>query len=193
MAYLTNTDLKTYLNVTGSTDDTLLTTLIAAAQKAVENYARRVFEAASDSDRYFTVGVDTDGSTLMLDRDLCAITKVYVCADGASPVQFAASDYYTRPRNQAPYYEIVIASTSSQYWRYSSTPVGAIKVTGKWAYSTSAPADIVHATKRLAGYIYRQRDAQVFDVTATELGLIIPHGMPVDVKQLLDPYIRATL
>ena len=44
----------------------------------------------------------------------------------------------------------------------------------------------------MASYFYRQKDAQVFDVTATpELGTItVPAGIPADVRILLDPYRR---
>jgi hypothetical protein len=68
-----------------------------------------------------------------------------------------------------------------------------IEVVGKFAYSTSAPNDIVHATERLVGYYYRQKDSQVFDVTAIpDAGvLMIPQGIPADVKLLLKPYVRA--
>ncbi len=195
MSYLTVNDLKAYLNITESTDDNLLVTLIAAAQKAVESHTRRVFEASADAIRYFTVGVDTDGATLLLDRDLCAITSIITNADSTSPITLATTEYFTKPRNHTPYYEIVIAGSSGQSWRYASDAEAGIKVTGKWAYSLTAPADIVQACRRLAGYAYKQRDAQVFDVTAfpDQGQIIIPKGMPQDVKILLAPYIRVTL
>jgi hypothetical protein len=63
-------------------------------------------------------------------------------------------------------------------------------VAGDWGYSTTAPADIVQATLRLAAFFYRQKDAQVFDTVASpELGVItVPKGIPVDIRLLLDPY-----
>ena len=69
---------------------------------------------------------------------------------------------------------------------------GEVSVLGAWGYSTSPPDDIVHACIRLAGYYYRQKDAQVFDVTAVpDAGIItIPQGIPADVKLILDKYPR---
>jgi hypothetical protein len=65
-----------------------------------------------------------------------------------------------------------------------------VEISGKWAYSTTPPADIEHACIRLVGYYYRQKDAQVFDVTVIpEAGAItIPKGIPDDVKKILLPY-----
>src|SRR5690606_576362 len=46
MALCTNTQVKDYLGVTGSTDDTLITALIARAQAMMERHCNRVFESA---------------------------------------------------------------------------------------------------------------------------------------------------
>ena len=66
-----------------------------------------------------------------------------------------------------------------------------ISIIGKWAYSTTAPADVKQACIRLASYMYRQKDAQMYDVTAIEAGVVIrPFGMPPDIKAILKPYVR---
>lgn len=186
--YANATDLKTYLNIDEATDDSLLDTLLAAAQQAIDSYCARVFEKSTDETRYFDAYRDVEGRTLYLDRDLCSITTI-TNGDG---VEVAANEYVTEPRNGAPYDRIRLLSSSSKSWTYITDPENAISIVGRWAYATSAPDDISHACVRLAAYYYRQRDAQVFDTTATpELGVItIPQGMPADVKILLDPYRR---
>jgi hypothetical protein len=196
MAYTDSTALKTYLGVSGATDDALLTALIASAQAAIDVYTSRTFEAAADSTRYFTVGVDTLGRTLYLDQDLAAITTVKTNADdGSGGDSLATTDYITHPRNRTPYHALVIKLSSAYDWTYTDDPTGGITVTGKWAYSTSAPNDIVHACLRLAAYYYRQKDAGVFDTTAIpDAGIIqIPQGIPRDVQLILNPYVRATI
>jgi len=67
-----------------------------------------------------------------------------------------------------------------------------VYISGKWSYSSSAPDDIVHACVRLSAYYFRQKDAQVFDVTAIpDAGVItMPQGIPADVKLMLEPYRR---
>ena len=185
MAYVSAADLKTYLGVTGAGDDALLAVLITGAQQAVDNYCRRTFEASADSTRYYTVFKDTDNFVLWLDEDLCAITSI---TNGDS-VAVAADEYTTIPKNETPYYKIKLLASGGKSWTYDDDPEDAITIVGKFAYSTTAPADIVQATKRLAAFYYRQKDSPLVDVTAIEAGTVIrTPGMPPDVKALLMPY-----
>lgn len=194
MAYTTVANLKTYLGITGGTDDILLASLISRAQKKIDSDVGFTFEASADATRKFTVGVDTEGDTLTLDTWLCSITSIITNADATSPVTLTASEYVTEPRNTTPYYAIRILSSSTNTWTYTTNPENGVTVTGKWAWSTTAPDDIVHACTRLAGYFYRQKDAGVFDVTAIpDAGVIqVPQGIPRDVRLILDGYLRRT-
>jgi hypothetical protein len=190
MAYCTNTNVKTYMAISGSGDDTLLTTLIARAQAAIDRHCSRTFEAAADTTRKFTVGEDTDDDILYLDEDLCQITTVTTDADGDADVLTLNTDYVTVPRNTTPYYALKIMGDSSYSWTYTDDPVNGITVKGRWAWSITPPDDIVHACVRLAAYYYQQKDAQVFDTVAVpDAGVItIPQGIPADVKIILDAY-----
>jgi hypothetical protein len=151
MAYSTTADVKTYLGVTGSGDDTLIGTLVTAAQSAIDAYFRRTFEA-SDSTRYFDPTVDVRGRTLLLVADLCAITSV---TNGNGN---AVTLYVTEPRNTTPYYALTIKSNAAENWTYSTTPENSIAVVGKWAYSATAPASIAHLCKWMAAAMYRGKD-----------------------------------
>ena len=193
MAYTTVANLRTYLNVDSATDDTLLASLIARAQKAIDSYCGHTFEAAADSTRYYTVGIDTDGDTLYLDEDLCQIGtsgSIITDADATSPVTLTVSEYIFHPRNRTPYHAIELLDTSSNDWTYTNDPHKGISVTGRFAWSVTAPDDIVHACTRLAAYFYKQKDAGVFDTTAIpDAGIIqVPQGIPQDVKIILNNY-----
>jgi hypothetical protein len=179
MAYTTLADVKTYLGISESTDDTLLTALITAAQKILEMEIGQIFEAASNTNRYFDAVADVEDRTLYFDR-VCAAINSVTNGDGN---EVTSSEYVTEPRNDAPFYAVTLKGSSTVTWTYSTTPENAITVSGKWAWTASAPADIVQATKRLAGYLYSIKDAQTFDVTAVaELGgMLIPKGLPADV------------
>jgi hypothetical protein len=195
MAYCTVADVKEYLDIEGADDDALLGDLIDRAQKAIDSKTRRTFEdPGADATRYFTVGIDTDGLELLFDEDIYTITTVVTDADGDADT-IPSTAYVTRPRNKTPYYGVKILGSSDYYWDYTDDPEGGIEITGRWAYSESAPDDIVQACARWAAYLYRQRDSQVFDTTAIpDAGVIqIPHGIPADVKILLDPYVRPRL
>lgn len=193
--YVSVADLKAYLGVTGTADDALLTSLIARAEKAIEVYCGRSFTCAADTTRNFTVGVDTDGDTLWFDEDLCAVTTVTTDADGTPITLVRNTDFVTVPRNTTPWYGLKIISGSDYSWDYTTNAEMGITVLGRWAYSTTPPQDIIHATTRLSGYYYRQKDAQTYDTTAIpDAGvLMIPQGMPKDVKMILDSYKKAAL
>jgi hypothetical protein len=196
MTYCTVADVKEYLDVQATDDDALLGDLIDRAQKAIDSHTRRTFEdPGADDTREYTVGIDTDGLNLYFDEDIYSITTVVSDADNASPTTIASSDYVTIPRNTTPYYGIKILSSSNETWDYTDDPENGIEITGRWAYSSEAPDDIVQACARWAAYMYRQRDSQVFDVTAIpDAGVIqIPKGIPADVKMLLEPYVRPRL
>lgn len=196
MAYITLLDFKVqYLGIKlDETDnDPLITDTITRAQKAVETYTNRVFEASADSTRTFTVGVDTDGRTLYFDKDICQFTTIKTNADnGTGGTTVPSTAYVTLPRNETPYYGIKLLGSANYDWEYTDDPEAGITVLGRWAWSITAPDDIAQATLRWAGYLYKQKDAQVFDTTAMpDAGvMIIPAGIPKDVKILLEPYVK---
>ena len=185
--YTTVAAVKTYLGISGAGDDTLLGTLIAAATAWIERKTGRVFEATADSTRYLDYDDYVDGLTLRLPWDLCAITSI-----ANAGVAVTAGQYTTYPRHSTPYYALELLASSGVSWQYVTDPEDAISITGRWAYSTTPPADIAQACTRLAAFLYRQKDAQVFDVTAQpDMGIItVPQGMPRDVALLLAPYGR---
>ena len=190
MAYCTVPEVKLYLGTTTSNDDELIKSLIPRAQAAIDSHCARTFEALADTTRYFDAITDVDGITLCLDDDLAAITTI-TNGDG---VAVSSGNYVTEPRNSTPYYAIRLKSSANIAWESDSNgdPENAVSIVGRWAYSTEAPDDIVHACIRLSAFYYRQKDAQVFDTTATpELGVItVPKGIPSDVKRILEPYRR---
>ena len=191
MAYTTWSDVKAYLGTTATTqssDYSLISDLRIRAQKVIDIYTGREFDGSATT-RYFTVGEDTDGRELYLDKDLCKITKIKSNCDGTT-VTINSTEYITLPRNETPYYMIRLLSSTTNSWDYTDDPENGIQIKGSWYYSTSIPEDIQQAAVRLTAYYYRQKDANVFDVTAIpEAGVIeIPQGIPRDVKMILDPY-----
>lgn len=188
MAYVSLADLKSYLGITNTTDDAVLIGMIAAAQAGIDSWCGRTFEAAADTTKYMDAADDVDGAWLYLPDDLAQITTV----TNGDATTVTTADYVTQPRNRAPYYALKLKASSDVAWTYSTTPENAIGITGRWAYSVTPPADIVQACRRYAAYLYRQRDASVFDVTAqVDIGLItIPQGIPADVEKLLNAYRR---
>ena len=189
MTYISLADLKLYLGITTTNEDDLLNDCISAAQKTIETKCGRVFEAAANTTRNFDAVRDVEGYLLHLDADLCAINSI-TNGDG---LVVSSSNYVTEPRNITPYYAIRLKANSSVAWTYSSSPEDAIAVSGKWAYSVTAPDDIAQACKRLAAWLYRQKDSsQDADraIMSASGAVIMPSALPKDVVDLYKPYIR---
>ena len=177
--------MKEYLRITADDDDGLLDTLLKAAQARVDQICQRTFEASTDTIRFYDAYEVVAGHTLFFDMDLAAITKLE--NNGG---EVPSADYTLLPRNAPkPYYGLKLKRGR---FEPGSTPEDAIKITGKWAYSTSPPADIVHATKRLAAFYFREKDSQVFQVIGPPDGanITLPQTEPAAVKAILRPYIK---
>ena len=79
-------------------------------------------------------------------------------------------------------------SNTGVYWEWDTDYW--VSVTGTWGYSATCPDDVRRACLVLAAYYYRQKDSQVFDVTAIpEAGVItIPQGIPATVTRVIAKY-----
>lgn len=187
MAYATLAELRALLGYEPANvdDDALLTALLGRAQAIIEQRTGRRFEAVAAT-RYYDPTRDCLGQTLRLDADLLEPTLVRN-GNGAT---VSASQYVLRPSGGPPYRQIVLKESSGLTWTYVDDPEDAISIAGSWGYSVVAPPDIVQATLRLAAYMYRQKDAQVYDVSAEpSAGVItVPQGIPRDVRLTLDSY-----
>lgn len=188
MSYISVTELKNEKDISEDADDDILGAIIDQVTAAIESYTNRKFDANKDTTRYYTYD-NVQGQWLWLDGDLCELTSI---ANGdSSGTAISTSDVTLWPRNEGPpYYKIRLDFSSSSSWEVDTDYY--IAITGKWGYSKTPPADIRRACLRWSLYMYAQRDAQVFDVTAIpeEGVLMIPQGMPQDVKILLTPYRR---
>ncbi|MDX2141386.1 MAG: phage head-tail connector protein [Chloroflexota bacterium] len=193
MAYIDLNSLKAYLAITTSMDDGLLTAMIARAQAVIDAQCGRTFEAGADATRSFDAlhDVSPDRRTLFVHDDLCQVTSV-INGDGLS---VSLSALMTEPRRRAPYYALTLKRDSGMAWTYLASPEAAVRVTGRWAFSVSAPPDIAHACLRLAAYLYRQKDTttEVGTSAASPDGVIaLPARLPLDVQALLHGYRRLT-
>jgi len=261
-SYCSITDLKTYLNITTSTDDTLIQLMLDAATNRIDSRTGRTFQAAGDAVRYFDPSADLLRGELWLDQDLSYVTSVI-----NGDLSDITTGIYTNPRNDTPYYSLGIKSSASSTWTYSTDYQNAISVTGRWAYMEWAaitaisrsganvvtatvtaprlsvgasvfvlgvadtsfngtftvvsnsgaaitwaqtagadtdttgiilftPTDIVTACRRLAAWMYRQKDTQMGDqdrpILAGDGSVIMPTTLPQDVEKLLMPYTRIT-
>lgn len=188
MSYISVVELKNEKDISEDADDDILNAIIDQVTEAIDTYTNRTFDANVDTTRYYDYS-NVDGQYLWLDGDLCELTSI---ANGDSAgTAIATADVTLWPRNEGPpYFKIRLDFESSSSWEVDTDYF--IEITGKWGYSKTPPADIRRACLRWCLYMYAQRDAQVFDTTALpeEGVLIIPQGIPADVRMMLNPYRR---
>jgi len=190
MAYLEITELRDYLDITITTDDPLLGMAIGAAQEYIDSQTNRHFEAETDTRYYGHSAIDPANTRLLnlYDDDLLTVTTL--TNGDSSSTAIASTDYWLVPRNRTPYHGILLKTNIDSYWEFDTDYW--VTVAGTWGYSTVAPDDIRRATAILAAYLYRQKDAQMFETTAiVESGAIaIPQGVPATVDRIIKRYKR---
>ncbi len=197
MAYITATDLKNYMKISGNSDDTQLALFADRAQHVVDSYTHRVFEwAGAGTVKKFTPTSYLDGGDLYdmytLSLGLNEFYELTSITNG-NGVAISTSDVVLLPQNITPKYAIRIKSSANTTWTYTTTIEESVSITAKWSYSASAPADIVQAALRIGAYLYRQRDGTPDSdrpiVSADGVVLSAPR-IPSDVLELLRPYRR---
>lgn len=192
--------LELGISATDLTADTLLRGYVSKAQATIEANrplgTGRIFEAAADSTRYLDAPADAssdpDGPSylLMLPQygDLCQITSI-TNGDGTT---VSSSNYVLEPRSlpDGPWWGIRLKRNSGVTWTYDDSPEGAIAITGRWAYSVTAPEPIVRAATRLVVFYYRAKDSagMTDNATQTDQGIILPTHMPKDVREIIESY-----
>lgn len=191
MPYITLAELKQYLGIdTDDTgDDDKLNAMISSAQDRIEQICHRKFEHGTDDTvRYFDLRRDVRGRTVYFDADLVSITALENNGE-----TIPATAYILEPRNIKPAYGLTLKTNSGATFTCSDDgPEDAIKITGKWAYSTSPPDIVKYVCKRLAGFYYRLSVSQQFSTIGPEDQgqLELPRTEPQDVRAALRPLIR---
>jgi maltoporin len=197
VAYITATDLKNYMKINGNSDDTQLALFADRAQHVVDSYTHRVFEwAGAGTVKKFTPVSYLDGGDLYdmytLSLGLNEFYELTSITNGDG-VAISTSDVVLLPQNITPKYAVRIKSSANKTWTYTTTIEESVSITAKWAYSATAPADIVQAALRIGAYLYRQRDGTPDSdrpiVSADGVVLSAPR-IPSDVLELLRPYRR---
>jgi hypothetical protein len=191
MAYLTVSEFKQYRGITRSDDDSLISTLIDAAEDWLELEANQVLYTDTNSTRYYDAVADVYGRELHLDAPLAEINSVTTNADGTADV-LSSSDYVTMPRNNPPYYGLKMLSSSDYTWTFTTDAEMGIEVSGKWCLTTDLNR-IRLMTMQLVNYAYTQKDSQVFDTIAIpDAGVIsVPNGFPATVGRWLQSVRRS--
>ena len=175
MSYATLAQIKQYLGITGTSEDALLTRLRDAASAAIDRYTGRRFTASTATKKIRREHIVRD--VFFLPDDLRALTQVVTDeGDTLLPSDFVPFDPPTR---------LLRIKADSPSWSIEYTA----DVTGQWGFTAAPPDDIVQTCVRLASWMYRSKDAQIFDVTGQESLNTLSTRLPTDIAKMLDPYV----
>lgn len=184
--YATLAELKTYLNITGTADDSRLEGAIESASRAIDMETSRRFYSLTDTVYFHT----DDPLRCDLDDDLLSITTLQIDTTGLRNYEtLSVTDYELDPEN-APYRTIWIAPTSSKAFPINQRR--GVKLAGAWGYCAtgSHPQAINKACLMLAARYFKRKDS-VFGVMGTpELGFVRVTNKDTDIRALLQPYRR---
>lgn len=199
--YCTLGELKVRLWPENTTPDTVndpvLTSVIKAASREIENYTgRRFYTTAADETRYYT----TECTDVCYTDDIQSITTLKTDDDGDRTYETTwtvITHYDLCPLNAAldglPYTWIEIAPLGSYSF---PTQRKAIQIVGKFGYcaatkagDTTIPYPVREACLLSCLRMFKRKDAPFGVLGPTELGQIsvIP-GLDPDVKRILDQY-----
>ncbi len=197
MAYCTAADVRLVLGLDSTNDDTLLTEYITDAKAVIDAYCGgkppriRTFEASGDTTRKYHALSHVIGTVLYLQTDIAQNPTTVTHNNGSTTVTQTTNYILLNATDEqvAPYNKIQLIDGTE--WTYTSTPVNAISVLGRFAYSVTVPADIKLACIELAADRYRQKDTvqNMGLVTSSDGAVILPDAMPKRVLALLDRYV----
>ncbi|MGB0383366.1 MAG: hypothetical protein ACPGWR_00960 [Ardenticatenaceae bacterium] len=184
--YVTLDSFLRYQGITFPSDEQrlLIEECLEAAQAFIESPsgAERLFQAEEAEIEVF----EPNGRSLKIDDDLdlCEIVSIKVSGvdDESFAVALPPAAFKTKPRRKAPFFAV---ERRGKVWERF------VWIEGFWAYSKEPPAQIAHATKRLAAYFYRQKDTQQGidgPVVMQSGAMIMPSAVPSDVMKMLYPY-----
>lgn len=207
MAYAALADIERELDLLDTdVDETTLQDKLDQAEDIIENVTRRVFEADEDETR--TINCDDEhvnGRSLYLPWDLCQISSITNGDGTAVDLSYLTTRPFLKslsggvlsvPANHPdgwPWYELRLKASSDVTWTYDTDREDAISITGRWAFSVTAPPLIKAATIRLAAWLYTQKD-DLRDRPETETTpdglLLLMSDLPEDVQMRLRKFVK---
>lgn len=191
--YITLANLKNYLKIDDSVEDTLLEQIIESASRSIDRIANRRFylDSTATARTYRPIGnlrviTDDIGSTTGL------ILKTDPNATGTYQTTMTLNtDYIVEPTNalakgRPVNYLTIVGSTALSlpvnYWPQ-------VQVTAKWGWP-EVPDDIEQATYILSADLYKRKDSIGGVLGLSELGAIRMSPLGRDIAAMVRAYKR---
>lgn len=154
--YITTAQLKAYLRITDTVDDTELAVAVTAASRAIDEHCNRQFgKVATAEERVYTARYDYGRGVWVVDiDDLDDVTSFAMESDGD-----AVTDYTLEPVNAVVkgmvWTRLVVSADSSVQPTGESNEVS---ITGKWGWTTT-PVAVAQAARLQSSRFSSRRDS----------------------------------
>ena len=177
------TDVKTYLGITDTNSDTVLTALVTNVSAAIESYCNRTFAQTSYTE---TRNGGCGPKLFLANGPITAVSSLSVNGQGVSPAPDAVSGgyvfdsnvLYIRPGGAGPQecckgiQNVVVSYTAG----YATTPYDITQACVLWVAAIYAKRNRIDKRNETLG----SQQTQGYDLSA----------MPQTVKQMLASYVR---
>jgi hypothetical protein len=194
--YATIDELKAQVNKEYDDDDTVLTAIITAASRAIDNYCNRIndgFVAASSASARVFPG---SGKAYQFIDECIEIETVGVkdSATDETYTTWTTDDWIGatgEPKmpnfNRVPYNFIMIRLDTGSYTYFPKSPFPIVQVTAKWGYAEVVPSSIKQATITTAARWYKRGQSSWADTLASgDFGQL-------QFRKVLDPDVQMML
>lgn len=180
MAYADVDDLRRHLGYGDHyvADDDAMSTALAAAIEAVNDYCGRTFGTVSTS----AARIFDGGTTRCGIDDAATVTLVEQSTDRQTWTTVAATDWWTEPANSTPKKAVVANLPLSRH----------VRVTGTWGHGATVPPQVKLATLYKAARLLKRKDSPLAIEGGEAFGPVyVSRREDPDVVLLLDPLRRA--
>lgn len=190
--------LKTFLGITVSTYDDMLSSAINAASRSIDNYCQRRFWIDQSP-----VARTFDPCTLTLlnfGDDLGDSASVTIATDasgdGTFETTWGASDYQLLPVNAAtaygearPWTSVRAVGTRTFPWLIDTwlTRFNRVQITAKWGWP-AVPDPVTQACLMKAARLFGRKDSPLGVAGFGDFGPVRVTALDRDVMDMLDPY-----
>lgn len=200
--YATLNEIKAYLSISDSTDDTLLEDLIESASRSIDRIAnRRFYLDANASARLYRAYSDI----FVYTDDIGTTTGLVVAVDengnGTYSKQLTLNTDYildplTAPSLNRPYTQLTMVSNTEMWPIFPGLTQNGLRpgvqVTAKWGWP-SVPSDINMACLILSADLYKRKDAPGGILGLGDLGVVRMSPLGRDVTAMVRAYKKEVI
>lgn len=194
--YVTSDDLKAFVRISDSDDDTQIALAVTGASRAVDRHCKRQFgQTDSTEERFYTAEWDRLRRRWVIQiDDLMTETGLAIDFDVDDDETYSGSidEYRLRPANAAangrPWTEIVVHPDSTTK---PTAREGAVRVTAQFGW-TAVPDTVKQATLLQGSRILSRRDSPYGVAGSPDLGseMRLLAKVDPDVAVILDEFVR---